>query len=129
MAACGLFGTSWLGASEAARISRVATAFVARNFGVAADGTPPQRLITGWRRLGGDKFARRVPLLDPLFERRQRIDAGIGDARPIGLKAAMVHAGHHKESRKVLRRRDPTGFLGERFVEIDRELGGTSESA
>src|SRR5258707_6857922 len=90
--------TLWLAADETGRIGRIAVALVPPNLWIGADRTPPQRLIAGWRRLGGDQFGRGLTLLDPLFERGQRVDAGIGDAGSIGLDSAMIHAGHHEKA-------------------------------
>src|SRR4051812_43227664 len=35
----------------------------------------------------------------------------------------MVHAGHHEQARKPLRRPKPAASLCERLVELDRKLG------
>ena len=109
-------------ASEACSIRRVAAAFVSRNLWIGADRTPPQRLIAVYRHLGGYQLVWRLTFFDPLFKRRQRINTGVCNARPAGLNAAMIHAWHHEEPCKFLRRRGPAGFPGERLIEIDREL-------
>ena len=39
------------------------------------------------------------------------------------MKAAMVHAGDHKQACKVLYRVNATHFFVKRFIEVDRVLG------
>src|ERR1700751_1720725 len=111
------------GTSEARSIGRVTAALVPCSFGIGADWTPPERLIAVWRCPGCDQFSWGLALLDPLFERSQWIDTGMRRARSFVLDAAMVHAGHHEQTRKVLSHGYSAGFFAERFIEVDRELG------
>jgi hypothetical protein len=99
------------GTSEARSIGRVTAALVPCSFGIGADWTPPERLIAVWRCPGCDQFSWGLALLDPLFERSQWIDTGMRRARSFVLDAAMVHAGHHEQTRKVLNRSYSADFL------------------
>ena len=62
-------------------------------------------------RLGREHAVRRNAVLDPFFERGQRVEACLGDARPrLRGQTAMVHAGDHEEA-KVIGNTDASRLL------------------